>query len=278
MVLFADALEWDHSGQYLFYDALNSVGSSSSRESDEYWDIGILHAWDNEQNTFGSGQISKIFTSLPPGFDIGNPSLAKNSTHILTYEIVNFSENEYQILSTNLETGDTEMIWNNVRLGFPEFSVTDGQLIFSAENTSGEPVLATIDLQEDKITPIVGTETGIIGNAKWPVWYATGTRSLVPLSTELPTSNAKKLADASTVYVYPNPLASTSQLFIESQSIGLIPNSLRITDLMGKEVGTWTFSTSSLVQKIQLPTLPVGMYLAEIQTGKESFYQRIQIQ
>ncbi len=278
MVLFADALEWDHSGQFLFYDALNSVGASSSRESDEYWDIGILHAWDNERNTFGSGQITKIFTNLPPGFDIGNPSLAKNSTHILTYEIVNFSENEYQILSTNLETGDTKMIWENVRLGFPEYSVTDNQLIFSAENTSGEPVLATIDLQADKITPIAGTETGIIGNAKWPIWYATGTRSLVPLSTELPTSNAKKLADASTVYVYPNPLASSSQLFIESQSTGLIPNSLRITDLMGKEVGTWTFTPSSLIQKIQLPTLPIGMYLAEIQTGEESFYQRIQIQ
>ena len=284
VVLFADALEWDHSGQFLFYDALHSVGASSSRESDEYWDMGILHAWDNERNTFGSGQISKLFVNLPVGFDIGNPSLAKNSTHILTYEIVNFSENQFQILATNIETGDTQLLWENTRLGFPEYSVTDQQLIFSAENTDGSPILATVDLQGDKISPVEGSAQGIIGNAKWPVWYATGNRSLVPIGLSPnpgpgpgPSTPIKDHIDPSLeITLYPNPIAGGTDLNIQSATPGL--SSLKLRDGMGRVVGSWDLQGANPQQTIRLPQVSAGIYLAELQAGEKYHIQRLRIQ
>nr|HPR33846.1 M4 family metallopeptidase [Prolixibacteraceae bacterium] len=46
-VLYADVIEFDHTGEYLIYDAHN-VLTSTTYEDIYYWDIGFIHVWDNQ--------------------------------------------------------------------------------------------------------------------------------------------------------------------------------------------------------------------------------------
>lgn len=56
-VLYSDAMEWDYSGEFLIYEAFNSVQSLFGNM--EYWDVGILRAWSVKDNDFGDGDIQK---------------------------------------------------------------------------------------------------------------------------------------------------------------------------------------------------------------------------
>ena len=59
-VIYPDILEWDYSGEYVMYDALNRIESTFG-DGIEYWNISFLNAWDNASNDFGSGQIGNLF-------------------------------------------------------------------------------------------------------------------------------------------------------------------------------------------------------------------------
>jgi len=56
-------MEWDYSGQFLIYDALNRIDNNSGTDID-YWDVGALKVWDNQSNSFGDGSIQKLFTKV----------------------------------------------------------------------------------------------------------------------------------------------------------------------------------------------------------------------
>ncbi len=78
-VQFAESIEFDLTGEYLIYDAYNIIGGSMGGSQISFWDIGILHVWDKSTESFGSGQISKVFSALSPGESVGNPTFSKNS-------------------------------------------------------------------------------------------------------------------------------------------------------------------------------------------------------
>jgi Zn-dependent metalloprotease/PKD repeat protein len=177
-VLFADAIEFDITGEYIIYDAYNELNSS---EADDiaYWDVGFIKVWDNDEDVVGDGSISKLFTSLPKNVSIGNPVFSKNSPIIVAFDYFYYDgENEeYGIYGANLETGDLQLITSNATLGYPSFSNNDDKIAFSALTTGDEEVVATIGLSADKISPS-GDASALIPNAKWPVFYATGERTL----------------------------------------------------------------------------------------------------
>ena len=110
---------------------------------------------------------------------IGNPVFSRNSPFIIAFDyFYNDDVNEeYGIYGANLETGDVELITDNLTLGYPSFSKNDNKIAFSAINTNDEEVIADIGLSSDKITPS-GTANVLVPNAKWPVYYATGDRTL----------------------------------------------------------------------------------------------------
>jgi len=64
--------------EYLIYDAYNEMESSGGDNID-FWDMGLIRVWDKASNNWGDGQIFKVFSSLPEGISVGNPSLSKNS-------------------------------------------------------------------------------------------------------------------------------------------------------------------------------------------------------
>ncbi|CAZ98044.1 M4 family metallopeptidase [Zobellia galactanivorans] len=181
-VLYPDALEWDYSGQYLIYDALNRLNNADGTNI-EYWDVGALQVWDNQTNTFGDGSIQKIFTNLPEGVSIGNPSFSKTSGNILAFDYFNELEGEYSIITVNIETGDVKKVYDNNKLGFPNFSKTDDKIIFDTYNGSDQDIMA-IGLAADKMTP-TGSAEELIPNGKWGIWYTVGSRSTLSSEKEI---------------------------------------------------------------------------------------------
>ncbi|NHF58557.1 T9SS type A sorting domain-containing protein [Flavobacteriaceae bacterium TP-CH-4] len=183
-VLYPDALEWDYSGQYLIYDALNRLENPTGQDI-QYWDVGAMKVWDNATNTFGDGTIQKIFSDLPEGVSIGNPSFSKTSGNILAFDYLDELNDEYAVIAANIETGEIKTVFSNNKLGFPNYSKNDDKMIFDTFN-GGDEDIAVINIAADKISPS-GNASELIPNGKWGIWYTVGTRSTL--------SNEKEITD-----------------------------------------------------------------------------------
>jgi hypothetical protein len=175
-------LEWDYSGEFLIYDALNRIDNGNGSDID-YWDVGILKVWNNQTNSFGDGSIQKLFASLPEGVSIGNPSFAKTSGNVLAFDAFDSNNNSYEVIAANIETGDVKTVYLNNKLGFPNYSRTDNKLIFDSFNNGDEDILA-INMGADKISPS-GNPSELIPNGKWGIWYTVGERSTLSSEKEI---------------------------------------------------------------------------------------------
>ncbi len=175
-VLYADAIEFDHTGEYLIYDSYNELYSSTGDDI-SYWDIGFIKVWDNASNNFGDGTIQKLYGSLPENVSIGNPTFSKNSPFIIAFDYLNSSTDEYAIFGMNLITSDLDIITTNATIGFPSFSRDDDKIAFSALDINDKEVVGIISLDANKITG-VGSGEIFVSDAKWPVYYAEGIRNL----------------------------------------------------------------------------------------------------
>ena len=175
-VLFADAIEFDHTGEYLMYDAYNVLNSNTA-EDIYYWDIGFMKVWDYQTNDFGNGTIFKLYETLPEGVSIGNPVFSKNSPYIIAFDYYYEPNEEYGIFGANLNTGDIDLIFENVIIGYPTYSKSDNAVAFSSLDEQNYEVVGIVPLAENKIAAS-GSASLLIYNAKWPVFFAYGQRPL----------------------------------------------------------------------------------------------------
>ena len=174
-VIYADAIEFDNTGEYLIYDAYNELYSSTGDDI-SYWDIGFIKVWDNTANYFGDGTIQKLYGSLPESVSIGNPTFSKNSPYIIAFDYYNSATEEYGIFGLNLVTGDLDVITPNNTIGYPSFSRDDDKVAFNTSD-GGYDAVGVVSLDTNKITGI-SYSTILIADAKWPVFYAEGKRNL----------------------------------------------------------------------------------------------------
>ncbi len=205
-VQYADALEFDINGEYVMYDALNKITSNTSGEI-EYWDIGFIRVWNNSTETWGLGGIEKLFTALPEGISVGNPSFSKNSPYIVTFEVIEGQKAD--IYGANLETGDLGVLFNNTVLNYPNYSIDDKRVLFDL-NITGITELGVLQVDDSKIMSIPNTENFLIQDSRWGVWFANGQRQIVS-STE----DKEKLALLS---AYPNPAVDRLNVTFELNS------------------------------------------------------------
>ncbi|MCA0363950.1 MAG: M4 family metallopeptidase [Bacteroidetes bacterium] len=209
-VQYADGLEWDYSGEYLVYDAFNAA--KSNFKTIEFWDVGILNAWDAVGKTFGDGTIEKLFTNLEEGDNIGNPALAKTNTGIMAFDYFLEDEDTYYVLTIDFgKSGENIGIVENNNIGYPDFNKSDKMLVFNAYDGDTE-VISTVNLDTDKITPTSEAEVRF-KDAKWGIWFASGTRAL-------PTKEAQTI----TIAAIPDkqPKASFDISASASSNLGLI--------------------------------------------------------
>ena len=180
-VLYADALEWDYTGQYIMYDALN-IMQNANGEDISYWDVNFIKVWDNATNTFGDGTVQKLFSTLPEGISIGNPSFSKTSRNVVAFDLYDANNNTYNVLNANIETGELVYAVNNTTFGFPSYNKSDESVVFDYTDPDTQvEYIAYVPIGSDKITPS-GDPSLYIQYAKWGNWYSTSSRQI--LSTE----------------------------------------------------------------------------------------------
>ncbi len=243
-VQYADAIEFDHSGNYLVYDAYNQVTYDNGSEY-TYWDIGFLEVWNPQTNFFSAGNVFKLFTSIPDLSAVGNPTFAKNSEYVLAFDYFDGQAKSFSILGANLESGDVGLIYENTVLGYPNYSVFDDKLIFDAEAGNFlDPVLARIDLNADKITGIASTAVVLVDGGARGAWFANGDRPLTGLE---PSSGSQNIS------VDPNPgIQGFNLRGVPDQSTVRVYSSL---GLLVKEMTNWVSGTY-----VDMKDLNPGMY------------------
>ena len=247
-VLYADALEWDYTGQYVIYDAYNVLQNASGQDYD-FWNINYLRVWNNGANTWGNGNIEQLVPSLPNGISIGNPVLSKKSPNILAFDRFDATATAgpFSVMALNTETGDVGTIFSGSDVaGTPTYSKLDNLLMFTALAVSGDTVIAQQGMAADKITP-TGNPTIAVTSAKWPVLIAQGTRTL-------PMAAPAALAEAIPLRAWPNPAHDALTL----EADGML--AVTLLDLTGRPVQTATVGPGA-ASRLPLAGLAAGTYL-----------------
>ncbi|MBL7799563.1 MAG: M4 family metallopeptidase [Chitinophagales bacterium] len=253
--LYADVLEWDYSGNNVLFDCYNEINGSGGQKL-TYWDLGVMNVWSTSTNSYGDGTIAKLF-NLDEGESLGNPTYAKNSPYIISFDYINNNTSQNFILGSNTETGDIGTIYDNGELGTPSYSPTDSKLAFSSSNASNVPVVGVIDLVGDKINGTASTAVAIINGAKWPTWFANGSRVL----------KVEEILTASNVSLFPNP--ALDKIFIDFESSK--NTSVEIYNTIGEKMN---IAYSSTDKSIDIASLAAGSYILNLRTEKGNVSKR----
>ncbi len=257
-ILYADALEWDHSGEFLMYDAFNSIQKLGTTDAIQYWDIGFIRAWDETAENYGDGYITKLFSGLPEEISIGNPTFAKNSPYIIAFDYLDESEGEdaFSVLGVNIETFDVGVLYENTVPGYPSYSRTDEIVIFDAEANDGTntfDVIAERGVSDDKINGS-GDATIYFDDAVWGEWFGNGERALVNV-LEGDTEDPGLLS-------YPNPVEST--LNLEADWLQHAEINVAVTSVEGKVLRQWDHRGGSSLVTVDMQTLSAGVYFVKL--------------
>ncbi|MDX1906136.1 MAG: M4 family metallopeptidase [Bacteroidia bacterium] len=268
-VLYADAIEWDHTGEYIMYDAYNEYTNSLGTDL-SYWDVNFIRTWNRATNDYGDGTVVKLYTNLPAGISIGNAVFSKNSVSVVAFDYIDNNTAEYSVVAANIESGDLGTIFTQQNiLGYPDFSKLDDKMIFNALSTNNDSLIAVISLGSNKITP-VGNATGLIGDAKWGVWYATGNRVLNVGIEDLPVTSAG-------VQVYPNPFVD--RISITCDLVRPAAVEVTLLDMMGRELrhaGSAALRPAGpQALELEAGDLPAGHYVLRIVSGGQAALVKI---
>ena len=252
-VEFADIMQWDFTGEWVMYDALNRINAGI-----EYWDINFVNVWDNDAGDFAGGAVSQLFSGLPDGVSVANPTFSKNSDYIVAFDYLDEFNNDFLLLATNIETGDVATVFENSDLSWPSYSTDDSRIVFEANDNNGDPVLAFAPLADDKISP-EGNATVFIGDGRRGLWFADGERTLV---------DAGEVTENAGIEIFPNPVSDGLTLKWAPLERGR--TTIEIFDLLGKKVQSDEFEIreGSAEKTIDLSGLPPGNYFARLRAGE----------
>ncbi|MEO7958486.1 MAG: M4 family metallopeptidase, partial [Fibrobacteria bacterium] len=174
----AGSLDWDLYGENVLYDVMHRMKGDNGA-SLEFWDVGMLQAWDKNLNVFGDGQILQPFGDLPDGSSAGNPVFAKNSPDIVLYEYFDES-GAGSIMARDIDSRRSGIIIGTTMVGFPTFDKRDAGVAFTTRSGT-DTVISWISIAADKISP-AGPAKVVATGFKWPVLFAKGSRNIVATS------------------------------------------------------------------------------------------------
>ena len=270
-VLYADVMEFDYSGEFLIYDAESELAGAAFGEFITYWDIGFMRVWNNQSNSFVSGDnnISKLFSQIPENASVGNPSFAKEADFIVTFDFID-EQGDASIFAVNTETGETsaEPIFTNSILNYPNYSIDDGMVIFDASN-SGDQVIGRIDMNSDRLNATNGDAFIFLENAKWGTWYGTAERNL---------TNAPVFTEAFALDVFPNP--AKDQINIQFLNPNQEDARIELYNVQGQLIQAQIIEKGSSKAKysLDISEVPNGLYLVKLTVGEEFSSQKVTIQ
>lgn len=264
-VQYSDAMEFDHTGERVMYDAINTIKNTAGADV-EYWDISFLRVYNNARSAFGDGKISKLFGQLPEKTSVGNPTFSKNSPFIIAFDMVVDkggipAQSDYYCLGGNTETGKIDTVFFNTELSWPNYSNADDKIIFNASTNSGTKVVGQVKVTTSKIEG-TGAASALISNARLGVWFANGARKLpTAIDNELVTKYGLKLS--------PNPVTGDQITIQWSQPKTGEETRFSIYDISGKlrfsNMGKFAEGNQSIT--IRVNDLSNGIYLLKMETN-----------
>ncbi len=270
-VQYSDALEWDHFGTSVLYDAYNRIKGQGT-DAIEYWDVGSIDVWSNQTNNWATtAKIEKLFTDLPENTSIADPTYAKNSPYIVAFDFLDDTDpnkRAFYILAANTQSGAVTQaaagLYKNNTVGYPSYSRTDDRILFTNEDAAGASRLGIIGVSSSKIEPN-GTPTIFKTDASFGNWFANGTRILSAIG-EL---------DKSAINISPNPFTDLVQVNITSETTD--NGKVEIFDVLGRNVKTTPLSINAGQNAVSLDThvLQAGTYLLKISIGDKSRTSKI---
>jgi len=263
-VVFADALEFDATGNIVMFDALNRVVGNSGNI--EFWDIGFLEFWNNQADTWSLGRVDKLFGSLPEGTSVGNPTYSKNSPHIIAFD---FIENDLnQIIGVNVETGEVGEIFESTDLTYPNYSRDDRRMVYDL-NIFSPTEIGILELTEDKINLVANSDGFLFTDpepSKWPIWFSNGERVL--------SSSEELISDTNVLRLSPNPVDDLLTIELSSDDLnGQVR--IEISDMSGKLIQANSLDAVNLQNHhITVSHLQQGMYLLTLRSEDKLVSQK----
>lgn len=247
-VNFADAMEFDFTGEWLMYDAQSTINGASG--DIVYWDIGFINVFDNASNSLTEGAVQKLFSQLPEGTSIGNPTFSKNSPYIIAFDLIEGST--YKIMGANIEANEVTEIFENGGLGYPSFNNSDQQLVYEYHWLFGTDI-GLVELEDNKINSTPGSETIIVEFSKFPVVFSNGERVLVEV---------EDFVEDFIIDIYPNPVGD--RLTIE---VPFAQNAtkLEVIDVAGRII--YQSDYPLYTNQIQTASWTTGIYSVVITTN-----------
>ena len=261
-ILFADAMEFSYSGEYLMYDCKNSFGTGGFFDV-SYWDIGFLNIWNNSTKNFAEGRNEKLFSGLEENESVGNPVFSKNSPYIIAFDYSDGTD--YYIYGANIEKGEIGQIFQNDDWSVPNYSRDDKKVIFDYYDNTGANI-AIVNIDATKINQVVNSEKYFIEGGKWGVWFSNGTRKL--------TTNTKDLINEQLheTNIFPNPAYGNIHIV---SSIFKSDSKAMLFDIVGKKVLETELNFEKGQSDLRLDAIKNGTYLLRLEDGKNVYTGKI---
>ncbi|MBK8081069.1 MAG: T9SS type A sorting domain-containing protein [Saprospiraceae bacterium] len=251
-VKYADVMELDITGEYIMYDAVNEILSTSGSKI-SYWDIGFVKVWNNTSKTFALGEVEKLFSALPKDVSVTNPTFSKNSPYIVAFDYI--EEDVSYLLGANLETNDVVLVFENEVLNYPTYSPKDNQIKF--DNVSGfEYRIGRVNLQSDKISPVANSAVVWLEGYHWATWFSNGKRVL--------TDNEEVLAQDKHMFLFPNP--AYENITLQFENTGHQKGTIIVSSVTGAKVIEQATTLSDGKNEIIIPVqgMTNGSYFVKL--------------
>ncbi len=222
---FPDAMEFSHDNEYLLFDTYNEVEIGGFEFG--FWDINLMHIWDNARNDFGTGVIERILPQ-DPSVSLGNPTFAKNKPTVIAFDVVYPESSTSYIMAMDMRTVDPQVITETTfgQDGYPSYYGDDRALSFVGVQQDLE-VIYGIPVGSDGISA-TGPAQGFVAAGTMPVWFRTGTRPVsvgeTPAAAAIPT-----LAQN-----YPNPFNPVTTIRYTLPERAAI--TLTVHDMLGRRI------------------------------------------
>jgi len=177
-IVYADAIEFNSTGESIVFDALNSVPQSQGNPI-QFWGADIVEVQ--------SGVITPFLPTLPDGVSVGNPSFAQTTDLNVAFDLIDDYTGTFSVVAADLYIGSYRVVDSNATVpGGPRYSTGDDKLVFTHATGTTLNVFQ-LPLASDKTTP-AGKAVSLLSNAQKPVWFVRGPRStgFTPAQARLP--------------------------------------------------------------------------------------------
>ena len=234
---YADALQWDATGQYIMYDSFNSLPGIDG-ETIDFWDIKIVDP------------ISETITSwsppLPPGVHLANPSFSgeivdgKINDCRLLYEVVdeNVSVTAIQVLDRCSGQAGQLLAFPDAIFTFPRFIDNDNEIVFEYWTLQDDIFTADLwrlPLSTDRLSGTVDSPTSFVREAQSPYAFTVEDESAVITAVEEEQIDVVP-THFSLVQNYPNPFNPETMIAFDLAVSSEV--TLAVFDVSGQRIST----------------------------------------